>query len=803
MPRGRRYLCIHGHFYQPPRENPWLEAIERQDAARPYHDWNERIEAECYGPNAAARILAADGRIERVVNNYERISFDFGPTLLSWLEFHAPATYRGVIEADRRASARFGGHGPAMAQGYNHTILPLCSPRDKVTQVRWGLADFRHRFGRDAEGMWLPETAVDLETLEVLAREGVRFTVLAPNQARRVRRIGDGGWTDVANGSVDTRKPYRVPLPSGRSIVAFFYDGPTSRAVAFERLLDDGASFAKRLLAGARDDDGPQLITIATDGESYGHHHRFGEMALAFALRWVEREGLAEPLPYAAFLERRPPEDEVQIVEYSSWSCAHGIERWRADCGCSTGANPGWNQAWRAPLRAALDRLRDAIDAAWEGRAAALLRGPWDARDAYVDVVLDRSPESLAAFFERHAAATPSEADRVAMLELLELQRHRMLMYTSCGWFFDDLSGIETVQVMQYAGRAVQLARRALGLDLEPELLEGLSEASSNRSAAGDGRRIYEREVRPAMVDLETIGAHHAADSLFDDFEDRSRLYVYDVVREDFDTREDGRSRLALGRLRITDGLTAESLVVSAAALHLGDHNLVAGSRAWPGDEEHARMVSELGEAFERADLPELLRLVDRHFPGRTCTLRSLFRDRRRRAIARILESTVSEAEHVLERLYRQHAPLMRYLDDLDVPLPGVLRSTAEFVLHARLREELGSATPDVDELDALVSEADEHRVRIDVDRLRLHVQRAVDGACEAVRADPADGAALERLVRLLEFSREPAFGIDLRTPWGLYGDLARGDAAPAGAAPDPARLAKLGEALGFRVGPA
>jgi alpha-amylase/alpha-mannosidase (GH57 family) len=529
-----RFVCIHGHFYQPPRDNPWLDAIEPEASARPYHDWNERITAECYAPNAASRILDGEGWIAAVVNNYARISFNFGPTLLAWMQAAAPAVYAAVIAADRASRERFAGHGSALAQAYNHMILPLANRRDKQTQIVWGLGDFEQRFGRPAAGLWLPETAVDLASLDLMAANGVRFTVLEPHQARRVRALpppaggaGSAGgqsaaptgtevegraWRDVSGGRIDTTLPYRVRLPSGRSIAVFFYDGPIARGVAFERLLASGEGFAGRLLAafdhcgaagaaaGAAGAAG-RLVHIASDGETYGHHHRHGEMALAYALQKIEESGYARLTNYGEFLAGQPPLDEVEIVENSSWSCVHGIDRWREDCGCRIGGGAGWNQAWRAPLRQALDELRDELAPLYEQAAGELFGDPWQARDDYIALVLDRSPEAMDAFFESHAAGATPDGDRRARgLALLEMQRHAMLMFTSCGWFFDDLAGIEPVQVMRYAGRAAQLADELCGSRCEGELRRRLAWARSNDPAAGNGRDLYDARVRPAAA---------------------------------------------------------------------------------------------------------------------------------------------------------------------------------------------------------------------------------------------------------------------------------------------------------------
>ncbi len=483
-------VCIHGHFYQPPRENPWLGTIERQASAEPYHDWNERITDECYRPNTAARILDQLGNQIAASNNYAHISFDFGPTLLSWLERAAPDVYAAVLAADRVARG-------GMAQAYNHMILPLANARDRATQVIWGSRDFARRFGREPEGMWLPETAVDLDSLEDLAAAGIHFTILAPRQARRVRRFGSSRWQDVSAGGVDPHFAYQVRLPSERHITVFFYDAGIAQAVAFEGLLNDGCAFAERLASafdGRRRE--PQLVNIATDGESYGHHHRFGEMALAAALRFLEERPDVLVTNYRAFLAAHPPVREVEIVENSSWSCVHGVERWRADCGCNSGGFPQWNQAWRAPLRSALDWLRDRLAPAYQQAASKLLWNPWAARNDYIDILLDRSPEAAARFLQQHARhdLLPQELD--LLWGLLEMQRYAMFMYTSCGWFFDDIAGIEASQTIAYAARAVELANQCLGLNLEAGLLRRLALAPGNTGELPDGRAVYSAQVR-------------------------------------------------------------------------------------------------------------------------------------------------------------------------------------------------------------------------------------------------------------------------------------------------------------------
>lgn len=488
------HVCIHGHWYQPPRENPFTGVVGNQPSAAPYDNWNERITAECYLPNTRAEILDEDGTIRRRLNNYEYVSGDWGPTLLDWLEEHSPQTYQAIIAADRSSMDRFDGHGTAVAHTYNHTILPLSNRRDKRTQILWGRADFVHRFGREPEGMWLPETAVDLESLELMAEIGIRFTILSPYQAASV--IQDGEWVDVVGGRIDTTVPYEVQLFGGRRIAVFFYNGPLSQEIAFNGLLEDGAMLAKRLVQALGEQDGEaRLSHVATDGETYGHHHRHGEMALARAIEELESDTGVQLTTYGRFLTESPPTRVARVIEGTSWSCAHGVDRWRSDCGCSTGQHPEWNQAWRRPLRDALDHLRDQLIEDFGRHGATVLDDPWDARDHYIDVILGMSVEE---FLDEHASSGISPEQRRFAHDLLEIQHRAMLMYTSCGWFFDDIGGLEAVFVLRQAGRVVDLTRSVLGKDLEPEFLQILDAATSNVDGRS-GSEIYLESVVPYM----------------------------------------------------------------------------------------------------------------------------------------------------------------------------------------------------------------------------------------------------------------------------------------------------------------
>lgn len=488
------YVCIHGHWYQPPRENPFTGEVGVQPSAAPFANWNERITAECYAPNTRAEILGDDGEVRARINNYEWVSSDWGPTLLQWMEEHEPETYRRVIAADAASMEHFDGHGTAVAHTYNHTILPLSNRRDKRTQIVWGIADFRHRFGREPEGMWLPETAVDLESLELMAEAGIKYTILSPYQVAAT--LDHGEWTDAVGGSVDTGVPYTVQLFGGRTIGVFFYNGPLSQEIAFNGILEDGSILAKRLVqALGEPGDEPRLSHVATDGETYGHHHRHGEMALARAVEDLDADPGVELTNYSAFLSKHPPTRIARIIEGTSWSCAHGIDRWRGDCGCQTGEHSDWSQKWRAPLRQSLDYLRDELIEVFESRGATVLKDPWAARDDYIDLILNGSSDR---FLDEHCRPDLSEEQRKLAIDLLEIQHRAMLMYTSCGWFFDDISGLEAVFVLRQAGRVIDLSRRAVGKDLELEFLDILEQARSNVDGRS-GREVFEESVMPFM----------------------------------------------------------------------------------------------------------------------------------------------------------------------------------------------------------------------------------------------------------------------------------------------------------------
>jgi alpha-amylase/alpha-mannosidase (GH57 family) len=519
-------LIIHGHFYQPPRENPWTGIVDPEPSALPFHDWNERIHAECYQPNGMVHTLDPASGAERIVNNYEHISFDFGPTLLSWLERTHPDTYARVIAADSESVREHNGHGNAIAQGYNHAILPLCNSRDQRTQVRWGLADFRFRFGREPESIWLPETACNDDVLGLLIDAELRFVILAPQQAARVRsrtgipaRLGQTGksalpneeWQTIDGNTIDTSCAYNYfhRDGSGRSIAVFFFDQELARAIAFEQALASSRGLVNQFAQRAC---GSGLVNVATDGESYGHHHKFGDLCLAYTVADEAPARGFRLTNYAEYLDESPPTKEVEISnglegEGSSWSCVHGVSRWIRDCGCQTGAEPGWNQAWRGPLRAALDFLRDEAAIHFEATRGELFTDSWAARDDAISLVLDNLA-SREEFLHRHAPRELSREQQLRALGFLELQRNALLMFTSCGWFFSDISGIEPIQILKYAARVMDLMNQ-LGLpSVRVQFLEILAAAKSNRPELGNGADIYRRFVEPANPSFKADRGH-------------------------------------------------------------------------------------------------------------------------------------------------------------------------------------------------------------------------------------------------------------------------------------------------------
>ena len=682
---NKNFLTIHGHFYQPPRENPWLESIELQDSALPCHDWNERVNNECYNPNSASKIVDNRNRILDIVNNYERISFNFGPTLLSWMEEHAPHAYDRIIKADIKSVLEHDGHGNAIAQVYNHMIMPLANEHDKITQVKWGIRDFVYRFGHQPEGMWLAETAVDDDTLRVLVENDIKFTVLSPYQAQRIKRIPDSNWQDVSWGNIDPARSYRYYIKSapGKYIDLFFYDGAISKSVAFDELLKDGNKFIKRLKEGISPSrDFNQLVNIATDGESYGHHTKFGDMALAYVLKIrAEDEGFTLT-NYGEFLDKFRSDWEVDIKQASSWSCFHGVGRWKEDCGCSTGGHPGWNEKWRKPLREALDYLRDELSIIFEKEGQKYFKeDPWTVRNRYIDVILDRTERAIKHFQDENFLPELSDEEKVNGMELLEIQRQAMLMYTSCGWFFSEISGIETTQIMKYAARAMQLAENFTTKDLESKFLDILSNAQSNFKEYGNGKDIYERFVKPSVVTVKQIASLWAISSLYEDFDDEQDVYCYKINRKSYKKVQKGNMNFVIGHIEVLSKVTLKKSDLMFVLMQYQGGDFHCAIREFESETEYTKLQKELVRTFMLNPLTEIIRAIDEYFGAEYFTLKDIFIEERRKILEIMLKGRMDKFAQTYNELYNEGKDSIYQMQSLGLSIPDEFKLAAGYTL--------------------------------------------------------------------------------------------------------------------------
>lgn len=719
-----KFLTIHGHFYQPPRENPWLEAIELQDSASPFHDWNERICKECYNPNSVSRIVDNRNRILDIVNNYEHMSFNFGPTLLSWMEEFAPLTYERVIKADIDSLSEHNGHGNAIAQVYNHMIMPLANAHDKETQVKWGIRDFEYRFGRKPEGIWLAETAVDDATLKVLVDNRIKFTILSPFQALKMKKSTDKTWQDVSWGNIDPARSYKYKLKCDptKSIDLFFYDGAISKSVAFDELLKDGNKFINRLKDGVSElRDYPQLINIATDGESYGHHTKFGDMALSYVLKIKAEDEGFKITNYAEYLDKYRSDYEVDIKQASSWSCCHGVGRWKEDCGCSTGGHPGWNQKWREPLRNALDFLRDKLASLFEKEGQKYFNdNPWTIRNKYIDVILDRTYSNIRKFQKENFKADLTEEEKVKGMELLEIQRQAMLMYTSCGWFFSEISGIETVQIMKYAARAMQLAARYTNEDLETPFLDILANAKSNISEFGTGKEIFERFVKPSVVSAKEIACLWAISSLYQDFEDEEEVYCYTVKRNVYQKAQKGNSNFVVGNIEITSKVTLQKANLVFALMQYSGGDFHCAIKQFSTSDEFNKLKSNLFKTFMLSPLTEIIRALDENFGTEYFTLKDIFIEERKKILQILLKDQLEKFGNTYQEMFDQGKDSIYHMQNLGLEIPKEFKISAAYALSHRYNDLLahsdGFVEPsDIQQITDINYEA--KKMNIDIDK--------------------------------------------------------------------------------------
>ncbi|WP_416670285.1 DUF3536 domain-containing protein [Egbenema bharatensis] len=754
------YVTVHGHFYQPPRENPYLNTIERQPSAASFHDWNERIHYECYRPNAFARVLNDREEVIGIVNNFEYLSFNIGPTLMSWLERHDVEVYRRIIEADRKSCERLNGHGNAIAQVYNHIIMPLASERDKYTQIRWGKADFRSRFGRDPEGMWLAETAVDYATLEALVQEGIKFIILAPSQAQRCRPMPTADhpnpeWREVGGSQIDPIQPYRcylrgqdhssdphspLPTPHLPYIDIFFYDGPISRDMGFDDVLSSSGHLAGRIGQAVRGDHRPsQLIAVATDGETFGHHKGGTEKALAYAFtEEFPRRGWTVT-NFAHYLSLSPPTWEVELKPVTAWSCSHGVDRWQEDCGCGGGGH--WNQKWRRPLRDSLDWLRDQLVKVYEETGRKFFNDPWATRDEYIQVILDRSPVNINRFFSRHQVRRLTGAEKVDALRLLEMQRHTLLMYTSCGWFFDELSRPEGTQILRYAARAIELAGDVAGVQLEKGFIRRLAAAPSNVEFFQNGAEVYRQLVLPSQVSLGQVAAHYAITSLFTSYPRDERVYCYTVHQLDYQLQRLGNLTLAVGQIQLTSEITWESGNLIFAVLHLGGWDFHCCIRPFSGRRNYSQMKDSLFDALRQASAAQTILAMNRSFGDQSYSLQSLFAEERHRIMRLLSQETLTRLDQLYTQVYRDNYGVLVafHRDTLDVPQE--LQVAAEIAISHRAitslqaleREasEFPFSNPQVClshliELEAIAAEADHLHCQLKLPEIKQILERMV-----------------------------------------------------------------------------
>lgn len=684
------YITIHGHFYQPPRENPYLNIIEKQPSAAPFHNWNERIYYECYRPNAFARIVNDQQQIVGIINNYEYMSFNIGPTLMSWLENYDLEVYQKILEADRLSARRLNGHGNAIAQAYNHIILPLANKQDKYTQIRWGKEDFHHRFQRDPEGMWLAETAVDYETLEVLIEENIKFIILAPSQAQRCKPFpteenSEPEWLEVGGSQIDPTRPYRCYLSqnSEKYLDIFFYDGPISRDMGFNDVLQSASIFASRLGQAVRGDHRPsQLISVATDGETFGHHKYGTEKCIAYAVTQVFPQRGWIVSNYAHYLSLHPPTWEVELKPVTAWSCSHGVDRWQDDCGCGGGGE--WHQKWRKPLRNALDWLRDQLIEIYDQLAPKFFFDPWGARDKYIDIILDRNAENIERFFIYHQDHLLSKEEKIDALRLLEMQRHALLMYTSCGWFFEEISRPEGVQILRYASRALEIAGELTEIQLERQFLEFLALAPSNLAKYQDGANIYQKMVIPSQIGFKQVAAHYAISSLFTNYTEYEHIYCYNAHQLDYQKRQIGSLKLAVGQLQLTSQMTQENAHYIFAVLHLGGWEFHCCIQPFVGRGEYGKLKEKLFDTLNKGSIVDIILAMNELFGDEFFNLENLFTEERHIIMEKLAQNTKKRLDHLYTQVYRDNFSMIMAFNRNELPVPRELQVAAEVALSHR-----------------------------------------------------------------------------------------------------------------------
>ena len=856
------YVTVHGHFYQPPRENPYLDAIERQPSATPFHDWNERIHWECYRPNAFARVLNDRGELLGIVNNYEYMSFNIGPTLMSWLERYDMEVYQRILEADIRSSQRLNGHGNAIAQVYNHIIMPLANERDKYTQIRWGKADFKSRFGRDPEGIWLAETAIDYATIAALISEGIKFIILAPSQAQRCRPFPTNHdphpqWHEVGGSQIDPTRPYRCYLKPGFQTTSsplsvskitslqstdelpyidiFFYDGPISRDMGFTDVVYSSSHFAGRVGAAIRGDHRlAQLISVATDGETFGHHKKGTEKTLAYAfIGEFPRHGW-NVTNFAHYLSLYPPTWEVELKPVTAWSCAHGVDRWQDDCGCG-GEGGVWHQKWRRPLRQALNWLRDELIAVYEDHARRLFHDPWLARDEYIDILLDRSNANVHRFLSRHQTHKLTPSEQVDALRLLEMQRHSLFMFTSCGWFFEELSRPEGTQILRYAARALELAGDIGGVQLEKGFLKRLSLAPSNVEQFKHGGEVYRQLVLTAQIGFKQVAAHYAITSLFNHHNGavptqesrkyleghQKRVYCYTADQLDYQMQRMGSLTMAVGHLKLVSEITWESENLVFAVLHLGGWDFHCCIQQFTGRRDYGHLKENLLASLQQASAAHAIVMMTKMFGEQAFSLQNLFAEERHRIMRLLSQETLTRLDQLYTQTYRENYGVIMAFHRDGLTVPQELQVAAEIALGYRCLTILRSLEQDINDpqlsyshvlqLQAIATEAKHLRCQLKIPEGKQILEQLIMRLLWQLLHESTgyiDITRLEKLEKLLDIGNDLNLDISLDKCQELYFSCLQSQIIPQylnhlngqGEATQYHQLLKIGEKLGIDV---
>lgn len=807
------YVTIHGHFYQPPRENPYVEAIERQPSAEPFHDWNERIHHQCYRPNVFARVLNDRGEIIDIVNNFEYLSFNVGPTLMLWLERYDLEVYQKIIEADQISCKRLDGHGNAIAQPYNHIILPLANQQDKITQIRWGKADFKSRFGREPEGMWLSETAVDYPTLEILIEENIQFIILSPSQAQRCRPLPSGDkpyprlWQEVGGSQINPTRPYRCFVDGDQFIDIFFYDGPISADMGFHNVLTSSQYFAERLRQAIQGDHRPsQLINVATDGETFGHHKPGTEKSLAYAFTREFPARQWQVTNYAHYLSLNPPTWEVMLKPVTSWSCPHGVERWRSDCGC--GGSEQTQQYWRKPLRDSLDWLRDQLAKIFEKEGKKLFLEPWKARNEYIEVVRDRA--QVSGFLTRHAHHDLTPQEQIEALRLLEMQRNALLMYTSCGWFFEELSRPEGVQILRYASRAIDLAGEVSGELLETDFVQRLAQAPSNEERFENGADVYHHLVKQARITVEQIAAHYALSSLFKHHPKKDHHYAYYISQQDYQRQTIGALTLAMGELKMQSHTTGETEHLVFSVLHLGGWDFHCCIRAFPGRTAYNQWLESIFETFKQGGAAKTILAMKAHFGEQSLGLENLFLEKRMEIMQQLARETKTRLHELYSQIYRDNYSILVAFHQDHLPVPRELQVAAEIALSQRCLnslQKLEQVEDDpslrnqfLEELEAITQEAKRLHLSLSLPEGQKILERlTLRSLWHLLHDSPFDSTMGEYTKRLIDLGQRLELGMMLDRCQELYYNWLEGKRDP-DLSPELRPLLELGLTLAVDV---